>query len=68
MLREKLGDALLAPHLRTLVVTLAPGGMYLLPATFKTLYIGLQTLVWIADLALLLFIARYNRTTMAPAS
>ena len=52
----------------TLVVTLAPGGMYLLPAPFKTLYIGLQTLVWIADLALLLFIARHNRTTMAPAS
>ena len=52
----------------TLAVTIAPGGMYLLPIPFKTLYIGLQTLVWIADLAFLLFIARRDRRTMAPAS
>lgn len=64
------GYSLLAGALlgTTLAVTIAPGGMYLLPTPFKTLYIGLQTLVWIADLAFLLFIARHNRTTMAPAS
>ncbi len=64
------GYSLLAGTLlgTTLVVTLAPGGLYLLPAPFKTLYIGLQTLVWIADLAFLLFIARHDRRTMVPAS
>ncbi len=64
------GYSLLAGALlgTTLVVTLAPGGMYLLPAPLKTLYIGLQTLVWIADLAFLLSVALHNRTTMAPAS
>lgn len=52
----------------TLVVTIAPGGVYLLPEPFKTLYIGMQTLVWIADLAFLLSIARQDRTTKALAS
>jgi hypothetical protein len=64
------GYSLLAGALlgTTLAVTIAPGGLYLLPAPFKTSYIGLQTLVWIADLAFLLFIARHDRRTMAPAS
>jgi hypothetical protein len=64
------GYSLLASALlgTTLAVTIAPGGMYLLPAPFKTLYIGFQTVVWIVDLAFLLSIARHNRTTMAPAS
>ena len=52
----------------TLAVTIAPGGMYLLPEPFKGLYIGLQTLVWIADLAFLLYVARHDRGAMAPAS
>jgi hypothetical protein len=52
----------------TLVVTIAPGGVYLLPEPFKTLYIGLQALVWITDLAFLLSIARQGGTTKALAS
>jgi hypothetical protein len=52
----------------TLAVTLAPGGLYLLPAPFKTLYVGLQTLLWITDFAFLLSIARHDRRTRAPAS
>jgi hypothetical protein len=47
----------------TLAVTLAPGGLYLLPPPFKTLYIGLQTLVWIADLAFLLLINSRSLST-----
>jgi hypothetical protein len=64
------GYSLLAGALlgTTLAVTLAPGGTYLLPEPFKTLYVGLQTFVWIADLAFLLSIARQDRTTKALAS
>ena len=61
------GTSLLAGALlgTTLAVTLAPGGLYLLPEPFKTLYIGLQTLVWVADLAFLLSIALQDRRTRA---
>jgi hypothetical protein len=64
------GYSLLAGALlgTTLAVTLAPGGTYLLPEPFKTLYIGLQTLVWIADFAFLLSIARQDRTKKARTS
>jgi hypothetical protein len=57
------GYSLLAGALlgTTLALTLAPGGAYLLPEPVKTLYIGLQNLVWIADLAFLLSIARQEK-------
>jgi hypothetical protein len=69
--REQIdGYSLLAGALlgMTLVVTIAPGGLYLLPAPFTTLYIGLQTLVWIADLVFLLAIARHDKGAKAAAS
>ena len=54
------GYSLLAGALlgMTLAVTLAPGGLYLLPEPFKAFYVGLQSLVWIADLVFLLSIAK----------
>jgi hypothetical protein len=62
------GYALLAGALlgMTLVVTLAPGGLYLLPPPLNTLYVGLQTTVWLAVLAFLLRTAWCDRRTKGP--
>ncbi len=56
------GTALLAGLLLglTLASTIAPGGLYLLPAPFKQVYVGLQTTVWLADLVFLLAVARHE--------
>lgn len=62
------GYSLLAGALlgMTLVVTIAPGGLYLLPAPFDSIYVAVQTSIWIADLAFLFSFARRDRTTKTP--
>jgi hypothetical protein len=45
----------------TLLVTIAPGGKYLLPAPFDSIYVTVQNCVWIADLGFLLAVARHEK-------
>ncbi len=52
----------------TLAVSIAPGGLFLLPPPFSSYYVGLQTLIWISDLAFLLVVARRDRRAGAFAS
>ncbi len=61
------GPALLAGALlgMTLVSTIAPGGLYLLPPPFKEIYVKAQAVIWLFDLAFLLVIARSDRKTEA---
>ena len=51
----------------TLVTTLAPGGLYLLPPPWKGLYLAAQLAVWLAVLVFLLDRARRERTTLMNA-
>jgi hypothetical protein len=45
----------------TILTTLAPGGLYLLPMPWKELYVALQTITWVAVLLFLLNHARCER-------
>lgn len=47
----------------TLLVMLAPGGLYLLPPPWKTLYVTVQVVVWILGLIFLLDQARRDKNT-----
>lgn len=46
----------------TLLVMLAPGGLYLLPPPWKTLYVIAQVLVWFVGLIFLLDLTRRDRS------
>jgi hypothetical protein len=55
-------DRLAGPLLAiTLLTTLAPGGLYLLPMPWNKLYVALQTITWVAVLIFLLNYARCER-------
>ena len=52
----------------TLVMMVAPGGLYLLPAPWNQVWSGVQVSVWLADLALLLVAAHAERVARADAA
>lgn len=55
-------DRLAGPLLAiTVLTTLAPGGLYLLPMPWNELYVALQTITWVAVLIFLLNYARCER-------
>jgi hypothetical protein len=52
----------------TLLTTLAPGGLYLLPPPWKNLYVTGQVAVWIGVLVFLVYCARKERDLQQEAS
>lgn len=52
----------------TLLATLAPGGLYLFPPPWNTLYVGGQVIVWLAVLIFLLDRARSEKTVRVDSS
>jgi len=50
----------------TLLTTLAPGGLYLFPPPWKTLYVWGQVIVWLVVLAFLLDRTRHETARSAP--
>jgi hypothetical protein len=51
----------------TTIVMLAPGGLYLFPPPWNQLYVGVQTLLWLAGLLFLLQQARLEKRMIASA-
>ena len=49
----------------TLLTMIAPGGLYLLPTPWNTLYVALQTIVWVAVLIFLFYHARLERNAFS---
>lgn len=47
----------------TLLVMLAPGGLYLLPPPWRTLYVAGQVIVWISGLIFLLVLTQRQKST-----
>jgi hypothetical protein len=50
----------------TLLLMLAPGGVYALPPPWNDLWVNVATTVWIADLAFLVYVARHDRAAGSP--
>jgi hypothetical protein len=50
----------------TLAFLLAPGGLYLLPAPWNGVYVDAQVIIWLADLAVLLVVARMRPSPSSP--